>query len=148
MVIVAAISLSTMVCNDLIMPRLIRIKRLDILNSDKLNSIILLIRQFAIIALLTGAYGFYLLMDTNAQLANIGLISFAAIFLFLPAVLCALFWRRAHSNGIFWGMIGGFVVWVYTLMLPTTLSSEVVDQIWNTNDWLHPQAFFGISLGN
>ena len=42
MVIVAAISLSTMVCNDLVMPYLISRKSWDILKSDKLNDLILL----------------------------------------------------------------------------------------------------------
>jgi len=148
MVIVAVVSLSTMICNDLVMPNLIRIKRLDILNRENLDSIILLIRRIAILGLVAGAYGYYTLMDSNAKLANIGLVSFAAVIQFLPAVVCALFWRRAHSKGVYWGLIAGFGVWCYTLFLPTVMSDQAIFQLWGKSSWLHPQALFGWQLGN
>lgn len=148
MVIVAAISLSTMVCNDLVMPFLINYKRLDILNSNHLNSIILAVRRIVIVGLIAGAYGYYVLIDSNAQLANIGLVSFAAIVQLLPAVLCALFWRSANRKGVFWGLIGGFALWVYTLMFPTILSSQAVVSLFGERAWLHPQGLFGSSLDN
>ena len=148
MVIVAVISLSTMVCNDLVMPYLISHKRLDILNSDKLNDIILLIRRVAIVCMIAGAYGYYVLIDNNAQLANIGLVSFAAIVQLVPAVICALYWRSANSKGVFWGLIAGFVIWAYTLMLPTILSAGVVTQVYGDSAWLHPEGLFGLQLDN
>ena len=148
MVIVAAISLSTMVCNDLVMPFLINQKRLNILKRNKLNYIILLIRRSVIVALIAGAYGYYVLIDNNAQLANIGLVSFAAIVQLLPAVLCALFWRNANRKGVFWGLIGGFSLWAYTLMFPTILSVQTVDHLFGQRAWLHPQGLFGFELDN
>jgi Na+/proline symporter/signal transduction histidine kinase/CheY-like chemotaxis protein len=148
MVIVAAISLSTMVCNDLVMPYLINHRRLDILNSDNLNEIILLIRRIAIVGLIAGAYGYYLLIDNNAKLANIGLVSFAAIVQLLPAVLCALYWRSANRKGVFWGLIGGFAVWAYTLMTPTILNGETIQSVTGVAAWYHPHALFGMRLDN
>ncbi len=147
MVIVAVISLSTMVCNDLVMPNLIRIKRLDILNRNNLDAIILLIRRLAIVVLMVGSYGYFRLMDENAQLANIGLVSFAAVVQFFPAVICAIFWKRANSKGVFWGLAGGFLVWGYTLMLPTLLTPETVNQIWS-DSWSHPESLLGNNLNN
>ena len=146
MVIVAVISLSTMICNDLVMPKLIRIKQLDILNREDLNSIILLIRRLAIVLLVMGAYGYFKLMDENAQLANIGLISFAAVVQFLPATICAIYWKNAHSKGVYGGLIGGFVVWSYTLMLPTVLTPNSVVEIWSKLSWLNPHGLFGIKF--
>lgn len=148
MVIVAAISLSTMVCNDLVMPYLINQKRLNILNSDNLNGLILIIRRVAIVGLIAGAYGYFVLIDNNAQLANIGLVSFAAIVQLLPAVMCALYWRRANRKGVYWGLAGGFVVWAYTLMLPTILSDAAVAAFYGSSAWLHPQGLFGLKLDN
>ena len=148
MVIVAVISLSTMICNDLVMPNLMRIKQLNLLYRDDLDSIILLIRRLAIVALVAGAYGYFKLMDKNAQLANIGLIAFAAAIQFFPAVICAIFWRGANSKGVYWGLIGGFTVWAYTLMLPTVLPSSVLESTWTSNSWLHPQALFGMHLND
>lgn len=147
MVIVAAISLSTMICNDLVMPLLIQRNGIEFLKRKDLNNIILLIRRFAILVLMLGAYGYFKLIDNNQQLANIGLVSFAAIFQFLPATLFAIFWRKAHSRGVFLGLLCGFIVWAYTLILPTILSNEVVDA-WFGNSFLHPQRLFGLSLDN
>ena len=147
MVIVAAISLSTMICNDLIMPLLIRRNGIEFLKRKDLNNLILLIRRIAILALMIGAYGYFKLIDNNQQLANIGLVSFAAIFQFLPATLFAIFWRRAHSRGVFLGLVCGFAVWAYTLILPTILSAELIDALFG-NSFLHPQRLFGFSLDN
>lgn len=148
MVIVAVISLSTMICNDWIMPNLIRWKSVDVLGSGHLDRIILLVRRSAILFLLLGAYGYYLLMDNNAQLANIGLVSFAAITQLLPGLITALYWQRAHNKGVFWGMIAGFLIWTYTLLLPTLLTPEVVDSLIGSSAWLHPQRLFTIDFGD
>ena len=148
MVIVAAISLSTMVCNDLVMPYLISHKRFNVIKRDNLNDIILIIRRVVIVGLILGAYGYFVLIDINAQLANIGLISFAAIVQFVPAVACALYWQKANKKGVFWGLITGFVFWVYTLLLPTIFSENLIIAIYGESSWLHPQSLFGFSLDN
>ncbi len=147
MVIVAAISLSTMVCNDLVMPLLIRRNGIEFLKRGDLNNIVLLIRRFAIAGLMLGAYGYYKLIDTNQQLANIGLVSFAAIAQFLPATLFALYWRGAHSRGVFWGLAGGFSVWAYTLILPTIIDHSTIERLFD-GSWLHPEALLGWSMGS
>ena len=147
MVIVAAISLSTMICNDLIMPFLIKRKGIEFLKNERLNNLILLIRRAAIFVLMLGAYGYYRLIDSNQQLANIGLVSFAAIAQLLPATLFALFWRRAHSKGVFWGLIGGSFVWAYTLLLPTILPNGATDTFFG-DFMFHPQKLFGFNFEN
>ncbi len=147
MVIVASISLSTMICNDLIMPFLIKRKGIEFLKRERLDNLILLIRRAAIFVLMLGAYGYFRLIDSNQQLANIGLVSFAAIAQLLPATMFALFWRRAHSKGIFWGLIGGSLVWIYTLLLPTILPSGSIDTFFGDSIF-HPQKLFGFNLEN
>lgn len=148
MVIVAAISLSTMVCNELVMPYLISLKRLNILKRNDLNNIILIVRRLAIAALMAGAYGYYVLIDSNARLANIGLVSFAATVQFLPAVLCALYWQRANRKGVFWGLLAGFAIWAYTLMLPNILGDQSMLEVFEQTSWLHPQSLFGLNFGD
>jgi len=147
MVIVAAISLSTMVSNDLVMPFLIERKGIRFLKSKRLDNLILLIRRAAIFVLILGGYGYYRLIDSNQQLANIGLVSFAAIIQLLPATLFALFWRTAHSKGVFWGLIGGSFVWIYTLLLPTILPTGATDTFFGDSIF-HPQRLIGFSLEN
>ncbi len=147
MVIVAAISLSTMISNDLVMPYLIRRRGRGFLERPDLNSLILWIRRLAIFGLMLGAYGYYRLIDSGAQLANIGLVSFAATFQFLPAMLFALFWRGAHGKGVFYGLVGGFVLWFYTLILPAILPEGALESVFAGSLW-HPEALLGVALDN
>jgi signal transduction histidine kinase len=51
-------------------------------------------------------------------LAQVGLISFAAVAQFAPAFFGGLMWKRATARGAMWGITAGFIVWVYTLLLP------------------------------
>jgi Na+/proline symporter/signal transduction histidine kinase len=144
MVIVAAISLSTMVCNDIVMPALIHIQRLSILQRPNLNRIILTIRRIAIALIMLFSYGYYRLSDTTQGLANIGLVSFAAIMQFVPAALVGLYWRGANRRGAVAGLLLGFVVWGYCLLMPTLLGPLHIDRLFPEASWLHPQHLFGL----
>ena len=55
----------------------------------------------------------------DAQLASIGLLSFAAIAQLAPAFFGGLIWRRATARGAIAGMTIGILVWAYTLLLPS-----------------------------
>ena len=148
MVIVASISLSTMISNDLVMPALLRWKGIEILQRKDLSRLILIIRRVAIVMLLLTSYGFYSILDLNQRLANMGLLAFAAIIQLLPAVIAALYWKRAHTKGVFWGLICGFFLWVYCLFIPTILSPEELIMFFDKDSWLHPQALFGFTLSD
>ena len=64
------------------------------------------------------AYGCYLVIGPAFPLAAIGLISFAAVAQFAPALIGGMFWRRATAAGAFAGIGAGFVGWVYTVAVP------------------------------
>lgn len=144
MAIVAAISLSTMVCNDIVMPMLMNIKSLELLQRKDLNQIILTIRRVAIMMLMLGSYGYFRLSDTNQGLANIGLLSFAAIMQFAPAAILGLYWQKANRRGATAGLILGFVAWAYCLLFPNLVDGKQLDLIFATASWIHPQHLFGI----
>ena len=145
MVIVAAISLSTMVCNDIVMPMLINIPRLKILERSDLNRVILTIRRIVIILIMLFSYAYYRVSDTSQGLANIGLLSFAAISQFAPAVIAGLYWQQANQRGAIAGLSLGFGVWAYCLLLPNFVSSAELDLMFAAVPWLHPQHLFGVS---
>ncbi len=145
MVIVAAISLSTMVCNDIVMPMLINIKRFNILQRHDLNRIILTVRRIAIIAIMMFSYGYYRLSDTSQGLANIGLLSFAAIIQFAPAAIIGLYWRGANRRGAILGLSLGFITWAYCLLIPNFVGGVELDLIFATASWMHPQHLLGIT---
>jgi len=145
MVIVAAISLSTMVCNDIVMPILISIKSLRILQRQNINRIILTIRRIVIGLIMLFSYGYYLLSDTSQGLANIGLLSFAAIAQFAPAVVAGLYWQRANRRGAIAGLGIGFATWAYCLLIPNFIDSAELSLIFSTASWAHPEHLFGIA---
>ncbi|HED14951.1 MAG TPA: hybrid sensor histidine kinase/response regulator, partial [Gammaproteobacteria bacterium] len=144
MVIVASISLSTMVCNDVVMPFLIRSKIVDIKKRPDLSPLILSIRRVTIILLLLSSYGYFRVSGNNQQLANMGLLSFAAIIQLAPAMIAALYWRRANQRGVMLGLSIGFLTWAYTLLLPNFVSADTLDGLFAQLPWLHPHHLFNI----
>ncbi|MCP4010206.1 MAG: hybrid sensor histidine kinase/response regulator, partial [Proteobacteria bacterium] len=148
MVIVASISLSTMVCNDVVMPLLIRSKYIDIQQRPDLSQIILRIRRITIVLLLLSSYGYFRLSGSNQQLANMGLLSFAAIIQFAPAMIAALYWQRANQHGVLLGLAIGFVTWAYTLLMPNFVSPQALDAAFTHLSWLHPHHLFNIHFSS
>jgi len=118
MVIVETIALSTMVCNDLVMPILLRWKRLDIASRGDFTGLLLGIRRGAIVVILLLGYSYFVVAGEAYALVSIGLISFAAVAQFAPSVLGGLYWKGATRNGALAGLVAGFGVWLYTLLLP------------------------------
>lgn len=120
MVIVATIALSTMVCNDLVMPVLLRM--LDIQQVD-LGRVLLFIRRFSIVAVLLLGYLYYRFIGESYTLVTMGLVSFAAAAQFSPAILFGIFWKDASRRAAVSGLLAGFLVWFYTLLLPSFAKS-------------------------
>ena len=124
MVIVETIALSTMVCNDLLMPVLLRLRRLRLNERRDLTGLLLGIRRGAIVAILLLGYLYFRLAGEAYALVSIGLISFAAVAQFAPAALGGIFWKSATRGGALWGLLAGFGVWFYTLLLPALARSD------------------------
>jgi len=140
MVIVASIALSTMICNDLIMPALLRLRWLRLTARGDLSGLLLTIRRGSIVFILMLSYAYYRFIGESAPLVTIGLVSFAAVAQFAPAMIGGIFWKGGTRTGALIGLSLGFAVWIYTLLLPSFAQSG----------WL-PAAFietgaFGIAL--
>ena len=123
MVIVETIALSTMVCNDLVMPVLLRLRRLRLNERRDLTGLLLGIRRGAIVLILMLGYLYYKLAGEAYALVSIGLISFAAVAQFAPAILGGIFWKGGTRAGALSGLLAGFAVWLYTLFLPALARS-------------------------
>jgi len=124
MVIVETIALSTMVCNDLVMPLLLRMRRLALAQRPDLTGLLLGIRRGAIVLILLLGYVYFRLAGEAYALVSIGLISFAAVAQFAPAVLGGIFWKSGTRRGALAGLAAGFGVWMYTLLLPALARSD------------------------
>jgi signal transduction histidine kinase len=124
MVIVETIALSTMVCNDLVMPVLLRMRALRLNQRRDLTGLLLGIRRGAIVLILLLGYLYFKIAGEAYALVSIGLISFAAVAQFAPAALGGIFWKGGTRLGALAGLGAGFAVWFYTLLLPAFARSE------------------------
>lgn len=150
MVIVAALALSTMVSNHIVMPIWLSLQSGGASVSGDVRHVVLLSRRISIATVVFLGYLYFQLSGGGAALASIGLISFAGVAQFLPVLIGGIFWRGATRTGAFVGLTVGFVIWAYALLLPSfgtgTLISETVLQEGPFGmGWLRPQAFFGIT---
>ncbi|MCU0923710.1 MAG: histidine kinase, partial [Burkholderiaceae bacterium] len=149
MVIVEAIAVSTMVCNDLVMPMLLRTRRFQATAGSDLTGFLLAIRRAAIVAILLLGYLYYRLAGEAYALVGIGLISFAAVAQFAPAMLGGMYWKGGTRAGALVGLGAGFAVWVYTLLLPSFAKSGWLGRDFLAHgafglELLRPEALFGL----
>ena len=149
MVVVAAIALSTMVCNDLVMPALLRIRWLKLDARGDLSQLLLFIRRAGIFAILLLGYAYYRVTGDSGPLAQIGLVSFAVAAQFVPAIIGGLFWRNATRLGAVTGLVLGFLTWAYTMLVPLLARSGVLPEAILDGPWqiaaLRPEALFGLT---
>ncbi len=150
MVIVETIAVSTMVCNDLVMPLLLRQQRWMDAAGDELTGMLLTIRRVAIAAILMLGYAYYRLAGEAYALVSIGLISFTAVAQFAPAMLGGMFWRGGSRIGALGGLAAGFVTWFYCLLLPSFAKSGWLDATFIGEgpfgvELLRPEQLFGVA---
>jgi len=150
MVIVESVALSIMVSNDLVMPLLLKQRAALATGRGEAGEQLLTVRRIAIFAILLLAYLYYRSAG-DAQLASIGLLSFAAVAQLAPAFFGALVWRRGTALGAIAGMTSGILVWAYTLLLPSLADAGILGrEILTHGPWdvaiLRPQALFGVEL--
>ncbi|WP_296491734.1 sensor histidine kinase [Rhodoferax sp.] len=149
MVIVETIAVSTMVCNELVMPLLLRTRHFKTGAGHDLTRVLLHIRRAAILVVLVLGYVYFHLAGEAYALVSIGLISFAAVAQFAPAVLGGLYWKGATRRGALVGLLAGFLMWGYTLMLPSLAKSGwlpdafLTQGLWGLH-WLRPEQFLGL----
>ena len=150
MVIVELVALAIMVSNDIVMPLVLQRRVALITGRDDVGGLLLIVRRMAIFVILFLAYVYYRLAG-DAQLASIGLLSFAAIAQLAPAFFGGLIWRRGTARGALAGMTVGILIWAYTLLLPSLADAGLVGHsLLAQGPWglalLRPEALIGLDL--
>jgi sigma-B regulation protein RsbU (phosphoserine phosphatase) len=145
MVMVESVTISTMLLNHVIMPVVIRLK-------PKAWFPVLLInaKRGGIFLVVFLGYFYQNIVGETYMLVTMGLISFAAAAQFAPAVVGGLYWHRGNKVGAMTGMFLGFIVWFYTLLVPSFIRSGW----WDSNilvtgpfglSFLRPTQLFGLT---
>ena len=149
MVVVESIALSTMICNDLAMPLLLRLKRLRLASRPDVSGLVLAIRRAAIVLLLALAYAYYRATFQTNALASILFVAFVALVQIAPSLLGGMFWKDGTKAGAIVGLSLGVVMWGYTMLLPAfaeggLLPHAVIDDGPFGIALLRPQHLFGL----
>lgn len=149
MVIVAAIAVSTMVSNHVVMPAALKLLAARNAVSGDVRNLVLTSRRISIGVVLGLGFLYFYASGGSDALAAIGLIAFVGVAQFLPSLLGGIFWRGATRLGALSGLLVGFALWAYTLFLPSfggdlILSTAMLNQgPWGA-ETLRPQALFGL----
>jgi Na+/proline symporter/signal transduction histidine kinase len=150
MVIVETVALAIMASNDIVVPFVLQRREAILSGRGDVGALLLTVRRFSIFLILLFAYLYYRFAG-EAQLAAIGLLSFAAIAQLAPAFFGGLIWRNGTARGALAGMISGILVWAYTLLLPSFADADLVAKdILELGPlgitWLRPQHLLGLDL--
>ena len=145
MIMVSSIAMSTMLTNHIILPIVGWIRQLSFLRRHLLVCRWLAMASFIILGFLSERCA-----GDSIMLVNIGIMSFAAVLQFAPAIIGGLFWNRGSEAGAILGMSAGFLVWLYTLLVPAMVKSEILPGSIIANgpwgiEFLNPERLFGVT---
>lgn len=149
MIIAPSILLSIMITNDLLLPVLLR-RAADADATKDFTKIIPKLRRWSLVGILATAWTYQYIVSWTGDFATLALTSAVAIMQLVPPFAGALLWRRGTSRGANLGMIAGFAVWLYTMILPTLVgptSPFVLDGPFGIAE-LRPQALFGLEAAD
>ncbi|MEG3170908.1 PAS domain-containing hybrid sensor histidine kinase/response regulator [Sphingomonas sp. ZB1N12] len=146
MVVVETIALSTMATNDLLAPLLLR--RHGEAGEGELGRRMLRVRRVIIAAIVAVALLYGRSLGADLPLASIGLIAFAGVAQFAPALIATVGWNFANHTAARAGLIGGVIVWIYCLLLPSIGESIGPMLAQFTRGWLDPDALLGWRIGS
>lgn len=145
MIMITSMTMSVMISNYLILPLIDSYEPLSFLKKR-----ILLLRWITVAFFIFSGYLFYIFVIKNYLLVDVGLISFAAISQFVPVLIGGLFWKCANKQGAIAGMLAGFLIWFFTLIIPQFVNTHWIDGAILSNGlfnlwFLNPLQLFGLS---
>lgn len=150
MIIVSTVALSIMLSNNVTLPFLLNLPYFRKRYQNKLSKVSLLSRRLSIVFIILLAYLYFRIVAPYFPLVYIGLISFAAVAQFSPTVIGGIFWKGGTRLGALTGLFAGFVLWFFTLVVPTIIAARMLPESIMTEgifgiDLLRPHILFGLT---
>ena len=148
MVIISTVALSIMICNDVVIPLLLRSAFFTRNTTRDFSAVVPLVRRVAIVMIISLAYLYYRILASYSELASFGLLSMALLSQFAPPLIGGMYWKQGHRRGVMAGLLAGFAVCIYTLLIPELARSglwrgDLMEQGLFAQSWLRPTALFG-----
>ncbi len=152
MIIVASLTLSQMLSNDVILPLLIRKQKTRNTIPDYSKALILT-RRLTVVAVIMLAWLYQHSLAENVALTAIGLIAFALAVQLAPAIIFGLYWHRGNAMGVFAGLASGTLIWFITLMVPLLSNAGFIDHDLLVHgifgvEFLRPDQLFGLTFSD
>src|SRR5687768_1836408 len=154
MVVVSTLTLSLMIGNHWLAPGLLRRswKYPPLLRDghDDLRGAVLLLRRIGIAVIMLLAWMYGRVVAGSAALADVGAVSFSALATLAPALAFAVWRPHTPPRAAIAGIVAGFIVWAWCLLLPVMATSHGVTPDWVAHgpfgwQWLAPDALFGLT---
>jgi Na+/proline symporter len=149
MVVVSTLTLSLMIGNHWLAPGLLRGGWVRGTGRD-LRGAVLTQRRVGIVAVMLLAWAYSRLIAGNDALADVGAVSFSALATLAPALAFAIWRPQTSPRAVIAGIVAGFLVWAWLLLLPVAMDARGVSPAWlQTGPFglagLSPDGFFGLT---
>jgi len=149
MVVVSTLTLSLMIGNHWFAPGLLRgaWSRNDGID---LRGSVLALRRAGIVVIMLLAWGYSRIVAGSEALADVGAVSFSALATLAPALAFAVWRPHTPARAATAGVVVGFSVWAWVLLLPTMIELRGVPVAWLHEGpfgwrWLSPEGLFGLT---
>ena len=148
MIMISAMTLSTMATNHLVLPVIEQLPSLGFLRRK-----LLFVRWFVVVFILFLSLFYFRTLGESELIVKIGSISFVAVAQLIPALIGGMLWKKGNLNGAMAAIIGGTIIWFYSLMLPSIIRSglietELLSQGLFGLSWLRPEQLFGLQISS
>ena len=147
MIIVACITLSYMLSNDVVLPYLMHRRRFQLVPAPDYSSAMINSRRLTVVLVLVMSAVYQTLLANDVRLTDIGLVAFTLAIQVCPPMLFGVYSARGNASAAYSSLIAGCSVWFITLMIPLLiqaglLSSEIQSQGLFGIGWLRPDHLF------
>ena len=153
MIIVACITLSYMLSNDVVLPYLMHRKRHQPVPAPDYSSAMINSRRLTVVLVLVMSALYQLVLANDVRLTDIGLVAFTLAIQVCPPLLFGLYSARGNAPAVYASLIAGCSVWFITLMVPLLIQAGLGSPAYLSEgfagvSWLRPAHFLGFDFAD